>query len=141
MIQGDFYKILGVSPTTSAEDIRKAYLHLARQYHPDLNSGDKSAEEKFKLISNAYMSLTKLQKLQNGRPRRNRPIRRRRQHHSPITPHVAVQPNISSNDNFREVGWNLVPLLVLGLIVLSSSDTHYDSYVDRYRDSSGRFAR
>lgn len=49
----DYYKTLGVSRTASADDIRKAYRRLARKHHPDVNPGDKSAEEKFKKISEA----------------------------------------------------------------------------------------
>ena len=49
----DYYKALGVSRTASADDIRKAYRRLARKHHPDVNPGDKSAEEKFKKISEA----------------------------------------------------------------------------------------
>ena len=49
----DFYEILGVKKSASAEDIRKAFRKLARKYHPDVNPGDKSAEEKFKAISEA----------------------------------------------------------------------------------------
>jgi molecular chaperone DnaJ len=49
----DYYGTLGVKKTASAEDIRKAFRKLARKYHPDVNPGDKSAEEKFKAISEA----------------------------------------------------------------------------------------
>jgi molecular chaperone DnaJ len=49
----DYYEILGVKKTASAEDVRKAFRKLARKYHPDVNPGDKSAEEKFKAISEA----------------------------------------------------------------------------------------
>ena len=49
----DYYEILGVKKSASAEDIRKAFRKLARKYHPDVNPGDKSAEEKFKAISEA----------------------------------------------------------------------------------------
>jgi molecular chaperone DnaJ len=49
----DYYAALGVKKNASAEDIRKAFRKLARKYHPDVNPGDKSAEEKFKLISEA----------------------------------------------------------------------------------------
>ncbi|MDQ3013055.1 MAG: DnaJ domain-containing protein, partial [Acidobacteriota bacterium] len=49
----DYYKALGVSRTASADDIRKAYRRLARKHHPDVNPGDKAAEEKFKRISEA----------------------------------------------------------------------------------------
>jgi molecular chaperone DnaJ len=49
----DYYGVLGVKKTASAEDIRKAFRKLARKYHPDVNPGDKSAEEKFKTLSEA----------------------------------------------------------------------------------------
>ena len=51
--QKDYYAALGVKKTASAEEIRKAFRKLARKYHPDVNPGDKSAEEKFKAISEA----------------------------------------------------------------------------------------
>ena len=49
----DYYGILGVKKTASAEEIRKAFRKLARKYHPDVNPGDKKAEEKFKEMSEA----------------------------------------------------------------------------------------
>jgi len=49
----DYYETLGVKKSASAEDIRKAFRKLARKYHPDVNPGDKAAEEKFKAISEA----------------------------------------------------------------------------------------
>lgn len=49
----DYYGALGVKKSASAEEIRKAFRKLARKYHPDVNPGDKSAEEKFKTISEA----------------------------------------------------------------------------------------
>jgi len=49
----DYYAALGVKKNASTEDIRKAFRKLARKYHPDVNPGDKSAEEKFKQISEA----------------------------------------------------------------------------------------
>jgi len=49
----DYYGVLGVKKNASTEDIRKAFRKLARKYHPDVNPGDKSAEEKFKQISEA----------------------------------------------------------------------------------------
>jgi molecular chaperone DnaJ len=49
----DYYEILGVKKSASAEDIRKAFRKLARKYHPDVNPGDKASEEKFKALSEA----------------------------------------------------------------------------------------
>src|ERR671930_545858 len=49
----DYYGILGVKKGASAEEIRKAFRKLARKYHPDVNPGNKQAEEKFKEISEA----------------------------------------------------------------------------------------
>lgn len=50
----DYYKLLGVARDAKAEDISKAYKKLARKHHPDLNPGNKEAEEKFKEINEAY---------------------------------------------------------------------------------------
>jgi molecular chaperone DnaJ len=49
----DYYELLGVKKSASADDVRKAFRKLARKYHPDVNPGDKTAEEKFKVISEA----------------------------------------------------------------------------------------
>ena len=50
----DYYKILGVGKSASQEEISKAYKKLARKYHPDLNQGDKKAEDRFKEINEAH---------------------------------------------------------------------------------------
>ena len=49
----DYYGILGVKKTATADDVRKAFRKLARKFHPDVNPGDKKAEEKFKELSEA----------------------------------------------------------------------------------------
>jgi len=54
MAKEDFYKVLGVERKAKPEEIKKAYRRLARKFHPDVNPGDKSAEERFKLITEAH---------------------------------------------------------------------------------------
>ncbi len=58
----DYYQVLGVERSASADDVRKAYRKLAMQYHPDRNPGNKQAEEKFKEINEAYQVLSDPQK-------------------------------------------------------------------------------
>ena len=54
----DFYAVLGIGPDASATDVKKAYRKLARQFHPDANPGDSSADKKFKEIGEAYSVLS-----------------------------------------------------------------------------------
>ncbi len=58
----DFYEVLGVDRNASAEEIKKAYRKLAKQYHPDVNSGDKGLESKFKEVNEAYEVLSDTEK-------------------------------------------------------------------------------
>ncbi len=60
----DYYELLGVERKASAKDIRTAFRKLARKYHPDLNPGDKAAEEKFKQLQEAYDVLSDTKKRQ-----------------------------------------------------------------------------
>jgi molecular chaperone DnaJ len=60
----DYYELLGVSRKATAKDIRAAFRKLARKYHPDLNPGDKAAEEKFKQLQEAYDILSDSKKRQ-----------------------------------------------------------------------------
>jgi len=60
----DYYEVLGVARDAKADDIRKSYRKLARKYHPDLNPGDKAAEERFKKVQEAYDVLSDSKKRQ-----------------------------------------------------------------------------
>src|SRR5271166_5403713 len=60
----DYYEVLGVARDAKADEIRKTYRKLARKYHPDLNPGDKSAEERFKKVQEAYDVLSDAKKRQ-----------------------------------------------------------------------------
>ncbi len=64
MSETNYYKILGVGKNASAAEIKKAYRKMAMKYHPDQTKGDKSAEEKFKSISEAYAVLSDKKKRQ-----------------------------------------------------------------------------
>ncbi|MBU0995541.1 MAG: J domain-containing protein [Proteobacteria bacterium] len=64
MADQDYYSVLGVDKTATPEEIKKAYRKLAMKYHPDKTKGDKTAEEKFKKISEAYAVLSDSKKKQ-----------------------------------------------------------------------------
>src|ERR671939_1630237 len=58
----DYYEVLGVSRGATEEQIKTAYRKLARKFHPDLNPGDKAAEERFKELQEAYDVLSDAEK-------------------------------------------------------------------------------
>ena len=58
----DPYQVLGVEKSVTADELQKAYRKLAKKLHPDLNPGNKSAEEKFKEVAAAYSLLSDLEK-------------------------------------------------------------------------------
>ena len=62
----DPYKVLGVSPTASEQEIAKAYRKLAKKYHPDLNPGDEEAAKKMSEINAAYEQIKSERKYQNS---------------------------------------------------------------------------
>ena len=65
----NYYKILGITQKTNKADIKKKYRELAKKYHPDTNSGSKTAEDKFKIISEAYDVLSNAKKKEGVRSR------------------------------------------------------------------------
>src|SRR5438876_8100429 len=58
MAKRDYYAVLGIDRNASEEEIKKSYRKLAIKFHPDKNPGDKTAEEKFKEIGEAYEALS-----------------------------------------------------------------------------------
>ena len=54
----DYYEVLGLQKTAGADEIKRAYRQLAKKYHPDMNPGDKEAEQKFKEVNEAYAILS-----------------------------------------------------------------------------------
>src|SRR5512144_2327415 len=60
----DYYDVLGISKSASESDIKKAFRKLARKYHPDVNPGNKSSEQMFKEINEAYEVLSDAKKRQ-----------------------------------------------------------------------------
>lgn len=62
MAKRDYYEVLGVGKDATPDDIKKAFRQLAKKYHPDLNPGDKKAEEAFKEINEAFQVLSDTQK-------------------------------------------------------------------------------
>ena len=64
----DPYKVLGISPDASDEEIKKAYRHLAKKYHPDLNPGDAEAARRMKEVNAAYEQIKNPEKFRQSQP-------------------------------------------------------------------------
>ena len=62
MAKRDYYEVLGIERSADEATIKKAYRQMAKKYHPDVNPGDKDAEEKFKEVNEAYSVLSDAQK-------------------------------------------------------------------------------
>jgi molecular chaperone DnaJ len=62
MSKRDYYEVLGIARNASEDEIKKAYRKMAMKYHPDRNPGDKTAEENFKEIKEAYEVLSEPRK-------------------------------------------------------------------------------
>ena len=65
MAKRDYYEVLGINKSASADQIKSAYRKLAVKFHPDKNKGDKASEEKFKEASEAYHVLSNAERKQN----------------------------------------------------------------------------
>jgi curved DNA-binding protein CbpA len=83
----DYYEVLGTWKTATEDDIRKAYRTLARKHHPDVNPGDKAAEDKFKEINEAYEVLSDPDKRKRARTK----LEGRLRFHAASPPGACVQ--------------------------------------------------
>ncbi len=90
----DYYEVLGVARDSSEDQIKSAYRKLAKQYHPDLNPGDKTAEAKFKEVSEAYEILSDSQKKANYD----------RFGHAGVDPNYASQGGFGGFGGFSDLG-------------------------------------
>lgn len=102
----DYYDVLGVDRGASEKELKKAYRKLARQYHPDVNPGDKQSEERFKAINEAYEVLSDADK-------RAQYDRLGRQYHE--WQRMGGQGNVPWEDLMRQAGFN-------------GGNVHYEQY-------------
>ena len=72
----DYYEVLGIDKSASADDIKKAYRKKAKEFHPDLHPGDKECEQKFKEVNEAYEVLSDAERGRRLRRRLWRRLRR-----------------------------------------------------------------
>lgn len=76
MAKRDYYDVLGVGRNADAKEIKRAYRKLAKKYHPDMNPGDKNAEQKFKEITEAYNILSDDEKKKRTTSMVSRPLKK-----------------------------------------------------------------
>lgn len=120
----DYYYILGVTPASSKEEIRKAYLKLSTKFHPDKNNGDKFFEERFKEINEAYEVLSNTEKKfrydqireSNKTPPPPPPFTQPRTASPPPR-----QPNPPKSKNIKDkpdpITYGVIALLIVGVLV------------------------
>lgn len=112
----DYYKILGVQPTATTDEIKKVYRQLALKYHPDRNHGDKKSEAFFKIITEAYTILSDPEKRENY----NYEYKKNQQQ----TPSNQQKQSVSKQESHNWIKKEIInfmfanPRLTLALIVL-----------------------
>lgn len=154
----DYYRILGVTPDATRDEIRRAYRHLARRYHPDANPGDKRAEARIKQINEAHavlMDPMQREQYDASRPRRTRtagratrgPESSRANHESGDDALVSIRrkvsrPNVAVDVNVDlsglAAGFGMFADLIGGLDrLVSAADRAIAGYGSAPEDGSG----
>ena len=90
----DYYEVLGITKGAGEDEIKKAYKKMARKYHPDLNPGDKEAEEKFKEVNEAYEVLSDP----------NKKARYDQYGHAGVDPNFGAGAGFDGNFDFGDLG-------------------------------------
>ncbi len=135
----DFYVVLGVRREATDGDIRRAYKRLARQYHPDLNPGDREAAARFHDIAMAYETLTdadRRQRYDRGEPVAGPLAAAAGFTGFDFSPRVHAEPSTTFGDLFAEV---FAPLAETRQA--RGADVHVDVTVDARRHRSGHTSR
>lgn len=142
----DFYTLLEVERDATPEEIKSAYRRLAKQYHPDLNPGDKNAEEKFKFLAKAYEVLSSPNKraiydhvlAQHEQHKNDQPDPSAYYHDDYYEPRSNARPyepplgRNSSNENkfIRILLWSL--LIVFNFIICKDRNTQQPAQMNKH---------